>query len=165
MKQFDTIIKKLEEILAIFCFSAMSIITLVAVFFRYVLNHPIIWSEEAARYLMVWGICIGISIATEKKAHLGIDILVSFAPEKARRILEILSGILLTLIYIVMSILSIQFVGMAINTGNVSPLLRIPFWMIYLALPLGFILSTIRSIQVLIKIVKGTEEGFEEVML
>lgn len=165
MKQFDTIIKKIEEILAIFCFSAMSVITLVAVFFRYVLNHPVIWSEEAARYLMVWGICIGISIATEKKAHLGIDILVSFAPQKVHHILEILSGVLLTLIYTIMSILSIQFVLMAINTGNVSPLLRIPFWMIYLALPIGFMLSTIRSIQVLTKIIKGSDEGFEEVML
>ncbi len=163
MKQLDAIIRKAEEIAAIFCFSAMSIITLVAVFFRYVLNNPIIWSEEASRYLMVWGICIGISIATEKKAHLGIDIFVSFAPQKMRRRLEIISGILLTLIFAMA--LSILFVNMAVKTGNVTPLLRIPFWMIYLALPIGFAMSMLRSIQVLAKIIKGDKDGFEEVML
>ena len=165
MKQIDAMVRKLEEIITIFCFSAMSVITLVAVFFRYVLDHPIIWSEEASRYLMVWGICIGISIATEKKAHLGIDILVSHAPPAARRFLEILSGLLLTCVYIAMLVLSVMFVSQAIVTGNLTPLLRIPFWMVYLALPIGFGLSTIRSIQVLYKIVKGDEEGFEEVML
>lgn len=165
MKKLDAIVRKFEEVVAIFCFSAMSIITLVAVFFRYVLESPIIWSEEASRYLMVWGICIGISIATEKKAHLGIDILVSFAPPKARRALEIASSVILTLMFVMMVVLSIMFVNKAIVTGNVTPLLRIPFWMIYLALPIGFILSTVRSIQVLQKIIKGDNEGFEEVML
>lgn len=165
MKQLDAVIRKIEEIITIFCFSAMSIITLVAVFFRYVLNSPITWSEEAARYLMVWGICIGISIATEKKAHLGIDVFVSFAPPKARRCLEIVSGILLTLVYIMVLALSVLFVSSAMKLGNVTPLLRIPFWMVYLALPIGFGLSVIRSIQVLVKIIQGNEEGFEEVML
>lgn len=165
MKQLDAIVRKIEEIITIVCFSAMSIITLVAVFFRYVLNSPITWSEEAARYLMVWGICIGISIATEKKAHLGIDVFVSFAPPKVRRVLEIVSGVLLTLVYIMVLALSVLFVSSALKLGNVTPLLRIPFWMVYLALPIGFGLSTIRSIQVLVKIIKGDEEGFEEVML
>ena len=61
--------------------------------------------------------------------------------------------------------LSILFVNMAVKTGNVTPLLRIPFWMIYLALPIGFALSMLRSIQVLAKIIKGDKDGFEEVML
>ncbi len=55
--------------------------------------------------------------------------------------------------------------NMAVKTGNVTPLLRIPFWMIYLALPIGFAMSMLRSIQVLAKIIKGDKDGFEEVML
>lgn len=165
MKQFNAIVSKIEEIVTVFCFSAMSIITLVAVFFRYVLNNPIIWSEEAARYLMVWGICIGISIATEKKAHLGIDIFVSFAPQRVRRVLEIFSSVVLALIYVMIFGLSVLFVTGAMKLGNVTPILRIPFWMVYLALPIGFGLSLIRSIQVLVKIIKGDTEGFEEVAL
>lgn len=53
MKKLDKIVSKIEELIAVIGLSAMSIITIVAVFFRYVLQNPIIWSEEAARYLMV----------------------------------------------------------------------------------------------------------------
>ena len=55
------------------------------VFFRYALNHSLFWSEELARYLLVWlslprrhrGYCRG--------AHPGIDVLVARFPPPARR--------------------------------------------------------------------------------
>ncbi len=167
MRKFNALISKIEEIISIICFSLMSIITLVAVFFRYVLNSPIVWSEEAARYLMIWGICIGVSIATEKKAHLGIDIFVSFAPKKVQRVLSIISYILLILTYLLLVVLSIMFVLMAVETGNVSPMLRIPFWQLYLIMPIGFGLSAIRGIQVLVLQLLGRfeEDTQEEVLL
>ena len=101
MKKLDKIVSKIEELIAVIGLSAMSIITIVAVFFRYVLQNPIIWSEEAARYLMVWSTLLGISIATRQKAHLGIDILVSMAPKKAQRALEITSGALMIVMFVI----------------------------------------------------------------
>lgn len=165
MKTLDRIVTTIEEVFAVFAFSAMSIITIVAVFFRYVFNNPIIWSEEAARYLMVWGICFGISIATRQAAHLGIDVFVSFAPPKIQKILLIISNTLLIISYVVLVILSGLFIGMAMKTGNVSPILRIPFWIIYLALPIGFGLSAIRGIQVLIEIIQDKNKQKEEVVI
>ena len=87
MKKLDAAVSKIEELIATIGLGAMSIITIVAVFFRYVLHSPITWSEEAARYLMIWSTLLGISIATKQKAHLGIDIFVSMAPKKIQRIL------------------------------------------------------------------------------
>lgn len=165
MKLLDNIVSKIEEIFAVTAFSAMSIITILAVFFRYALNSPIIWSEEASRYLMVWGILIGVSIATRQSAHLGIDVFVSFAPKKVQKALVIISNLLLILTYAALVVLSVQFIMMAIKTGNVSPLLRIPFWILYLCLPIGFGLSFIRGTQVLIDIIKNKEVEKDEVIL
>lgn len=165
MKLLDNIVSKIEEIFAVTAFSAMSIITILAVFFRYALNSPIIWSEEASRYLMVWGILIGVSIATRQSAHLGIDVFVSFAPKKVQKALIIISNLLLILTYAALVVLSVQFIMMAIKTGNVSPLLRIPFWILYLCLPIGFGLSFIRGTQVLIDIIKNKEVEKDEVIL
>ena len=165
MKVLDRIISTVEELIAVAGMSAMSIITIVAVFFRYVLSDPIIWAEEAARYLMVWSTLLGISIATRQKAHLGIDIFVSMAPKKIQKILEITSAALMVVMYVFLVAVSILFIRSAIKTGNVSPMLRIPFYLIYLALPIGFGLSAVRGVQVLIGIVKGEEESKEEVLL
>ena len=164
MKTLDKIVSKVEELIAVIGLSAMTVITLVAVFFRYVLQSPIIWSEEAARYLMVWSTMLGISIATRQKAHLGIDIFVSMAPKKLQRALEIFSTLMMIVMLVFLTIISIVFIQSAIRTGNVSPMLRIPFYIIYLALPLGFGLSAVRSIQDLVDVIKGVDNK-EEVLI
>ena len=164
MKTLDKIVSKFEELIAVIGLSAMTVITLVAVFFRYVLKDPIIWSEEAARYLMVWSTMLGISIATRQKAHLGIDIFISMAPKKIQRGLEIFSTLMMIVMFVFLAIISIVFIQSAIRTGNVSPMLRIPFYIIYLALPLGFGLGAIRSIQDLVDVIKGVDNK-EEVLI
>ena len=164
MKTLDKIVSKVEELIAVVGLSAMTVITLVAVFFRYVLQSPIIWSEEAARYLMVWSTMLGISIATRQKAHLGIDIFVSMAPKKLQRALEIFSTLMMIVMFVFLTGISIVFIQSAIRTGNVSPMLRIPFYIIYLALPLGFGLSAVRSIQDLVDVIKGVDNK-EEVLI
>ena len=164
MKTLDKIVSKVEELIAVIGLSAMTVITLVAVFFRYVLQSPIIWSEEAARYLMVWSTMLGISIATRQKAHLGIDIFVSMAPKKLQRALEIFSTLMMIVMFVFLTIISIVFIQSAIRTGNVSPMLRIPFYIIYLALPLGFGLSAVRSVQDLVDVIKGVDRK-EEVLI
>lgn len=164
MKSLDKIVSKVEELIAVVGLSTMTVITLVAVFFRYVLQSPITWSEEAARYLMVWSTMLGISIATRQKAHLGIDIFVSMAPKKLQRALEIFSTLMMIVMFVFLAIISIVFIQSAIRTGNVSPMLRIPFYIIYLALPLGFGLSAVRSVQDLVDVIKGVDNK-EEVLI
>ena len=164
MKTLDKIVSNAEELIAVVGLSAMTVTTLVAVFFRYVLQSPIIWSEEAARYLMVWSTMLGISIATRQKAHLGIDIFVSMAPNKLQRALEIFSTLMMIVMFVFLTGISIVFIQSAIRTGNVSPMLRVPFYIIYLALPLGFGLSAVRSVQDLVDVIKGVDRK-EEVLI
>lgn len=167
MKKFDYVLSRFEEVVTVACFSLMSIITLVAVFSRAVLESPIIWSEEVARYLMVWGIFIGISIVTRKRAQLGIDLLISFAPTKLHKKINFTTNAILVFTYITASILSIMFVIDAFELGNLTPITRIKFAYIYLAMPIGFILSTYRAIQNWIEDMKGDgiDENKEEVIL
>lgn len=147
MKKFDYFLSKFEEVVTVACFSLMSIITIVAVFYRAVLESPIIWSEEVARYLMVWGIFIGVSIVTRKRAQLGIDLLIAFTPLKFHKPINFISNALLVFTFLAASVLSIIFVVEAFKLGNLTPITRIKFAYIYLAMPIGFILSTWRAIQ------------------
>lgn len=162
---FDKTVCTIEKFFAGFCFSMMSIITILGVGFRYILNHPLIWAEESSRCFMIWGIFIGISIATKRRAHLGIDIFVSFAPKGARKSLGVVSVLFLILTYIGMLILSAGYVASAFRIGNASPILRIPYWIIYLAMPIGFFLSSIRGFQLLAEEIRGTGEVREEALL
>lgn len=148
MKKLDSIISSIENVLTAVSFALMSIITIMGVFFRYVIKSPLIWSEELSRYLMIWGVFIGISIVTRKKAQLGIDIFVTMAPERVRRILGIISSVLLIVMYVILFFLSASFVMDAATTGQLTPILRVPFFWVYLAMPVGFFLSSVRAVQV-----------------
>ncbi len=53
----------------------MALIVALQVFCRYVLNHSLFWSEELARYLLVWLTFLGATAAYYRKIHPGIDIL------------------------------------------------------------------------------------------
>lgn len=69
---------------------AMTLIVLAGVFFRYVMRQPLSWSEEVARYLMIWAASLAISIGIMRKEHLGITFLVSRFPGPAQKVLAIL---------------------------------------------------------------------------
>jgi TRAP-type transport system small permease protein len=51
-------------------------------------NQPFIWSDELARYLMVWLALVGWIIATRKRAHIRITVFLDLLPLRIRQTLE-----------------------------------------------------------------------------
>ena len=76
---------------------AMTLAVLSGVFFRYILRAPLPWSEELARYLMIWGVCCGVPIAFRQGSHIAVTILVDKLHGLSGRIIlkisEIIDGI------------------------------------------------------------------------
>ncbi len=56
--------------------AGISVVIIAQVFFRYVLGSSISWSEELARYLMIWMALVGASVAVRQGAHVGVTLLV-----------------------------------------------------------------------------------------
>lgn len=166
MKALNALLNKLEEHAAVICFAVMCIVVLVAVFLRYVVEYPFPWGEELARYLMIWGIFFGISIGTRERTHLGVEAFIGLLPTKPRKVVLIISQIIVVLAYLCLAILSVKLVLLLKENTQRTPSMRIPFFLIYSALPVGFILSFIRAVKVLWEDIfyRGKDEqGCEEV--
>ena len=58
------------------------------VFARYVLNNPPSWSEELARFLVVWITMLGSAVLVNKEGHISVDFLVNRLPSRAKRLLS-----------------------------------------------------------------------------
>ena len=71
----------------------MTIVVLLGVFFRYVVRQPLSWSEEVARYLMIWAASLAVSIGIMKREHLGITFLVSRFPLSVQKYVAVLVNI------------------------------------------------------------------------
>ena len=127
----------------------MSVIVILQVFFRYVIKGSLPWSEESARYLMIWLGFLGASRAFRQDRHIGMNVLVQSLPRTPKRIITFVmrlsaAGLLVFLAYLGFSILP----GVAPER---TPALNISLAWIYLAIPVGMILS---AVQVLILALK-----------
>lgn len=63
---------------------AMTGVTLAQVVWRYALDSPLIWSEEAARYLFVWVAMVGAGLAMQQGGHYALHALVEKFPRPLR---------------------------------------------------------------------------------
>ena len=43
------------------------------VFCRYVLRHPLTWTEEATRYMFIWFVFMGVSYGIRNGTHIRVD--------------------------------------------------------------------------------------------
>ena len=74
MEALARIVARVVDVVAIAAFTAMFGCVLAQVAFRYVLNDPLTWSDELARYLFVWCSFLGWIIAARHRSHLGISL-------------------------------------------------------------------------------------------
>ena len=77
----------------------ISFFVLLQVFFRYVLNHALLWPEELSRWLLVWTGYLGAGVALKRHEHVALTVFVTKFPPKLARVTLFL-GRLLFLIFI-----------------------------------------------------------------
>lgn len=125
---------------------------------RYVFNASLTWSEELTRYLFVWSSFISISYCIKNGISIKIDQLFNKLPDKLKNIVQISNKILMMVFFLYLAYHSVAVVQSAINSGQRSPALGLPMYMVQVSSTVGFVLATIRVFQSLIKTFKRTIE-------
>jgi len=88
--ELSLFIERLAAYPCIAATGAMTVVVLLGVLFRYVLQSPLSWSEEVARYLMIWAASLAISIGIMRREHLGITFVTSRIPPSAQKYVAVL---------------------------------------------------------------------------
>lgn len=109
------------------------------VIFRFILHQPLAWTEELARYCLVWLTFLGAAFAMSTKAHIGMEVFVNLFAIPIRKALYVLATIASLAFFLLMVV---QGYDLSVKSmSQLSPVLRIPMGVIYAVLPLsGFIL-------------------------
>ena len=130
----------------------MAIIVAVQVFFRYVLNQSLFWSEELARFLLVWLTFFGASVAYYRKANPGIDILYSRMSPSIRKTSAVLVHLASIMLFCVMIFYGCQFAYFI--RLQISPALQLPKWIILSIIPICGLILLVHGITFLVKELK-----------
>ena len=137
----------LEEILIFIAFASMSLIIFFQVIMRYVFQASLYWSEEAARYLFIWLIYIGVSYGAKKDAHIAVTALDLVLNEKQRKWIKLTASLLFFGFATCACYYGREVCSIIGRLGQQSPAMDVPMWVIYAAVPTGYGLTCIRLAQ------------------
>ena len=150
MKVLKWLDDNIEKIICVVLLALMSVIIVVQVFFRYVLQNSLSWSEELARYMFIWLIYIGISYGVKERKHICVDAVYAFMPKKVKPYYGLIGDILFLIFAVLVIFYGINVMNQVLANGQVSPAAHVPMGLVYAASWVGMILTSIRLIQNLI---------------
>ncbi len=138
----------------VFLIAVMTIVVLVGVFFRYVVGNPFMWSEELARFLMLWSGFLAINIAMRRDAHIRIDFIFKALPFVIRKMVEYTVDLIMIAFLVFLVIRGYEF-----TTGSIMKAMSMDFSMswIYLSVPVGAFLTLV---QLLLMVLRKTLLAF-----
>lgn len=136
-KKIDRLLERMLMILM-----AVNVINVLwQVFTRFILKDPSSFTEELARFLLIWVGLLGASYAAGKKMHLAIDVFLQSLKDKKKIIAEVcIQFFILLFSLFVMVIGGLRLVTITLTLNQISAALRIKLGYVYLVLPLSGLL-------------------------
>ncbi len=149
----------LQKIL-IMILTVMLLSVLWQVISRYFLNEPSSFTEELARYCLIWIGTLGAAYASGQNLHLAITIFPDSLTEIGKNKLNILLNVLIIFFSItVFCIGGSRLVYITNVLGQDSPALGVPLSVIYAIIPVSGVFIIAYKVLGIFKILGGTNAG------
>ena len=123
---------------------SMALVVITQVFCRYVLNYSLFWSEELARYQLVWLTFFGATVAYYRNIHPGVDVLYRRLPDRVKPISKLVVHSLSLALFLVMIIFGTQFAYFV--RGQTTAALLLPKWTIFSIIPLSGLILLVHAV-------------------
>ena len=129
------------------CVLSIALIVSASIFFRYVLNDSITWSEEIAKYLMVWMVFVGAPVAMVESRHIAIEMFPNLFRPRIRALIFLIVNLL-----IVLTMAFWTYRGFTYTVGGMSQVMssfdKIPLGVVFASIPFGSCIMMIISFQI-----------------
>jgi TRAP-type C4-dicarboxylate transport system permease small subunit len=134
-----------EDWIAFVIFWGLAVIVFLQFFTRYVLNNSLAWTEEIARYLLMWVTFVGAAVAMRRGTHIAVEVAQLFLPEPIVRVLNFVIDVLVLGFVALLCWFSVAITErMQIQTMTVFPW---PMSIVYSGIGVGCLLMLWRSAQ------------------
>ncbi len=136
--------QKIDSYLGTFLSILMTLMTLDVlwgVFTRYALGSQASWSEELARFLLIWIGILGAAYASGQKMHLAIDLLSpKLSESKAKKLALFIKSLIILFVFLVLVVGGFRLIYISQVLGQTSPALRLPMSVVYGVVPISGLL-------------------------
>jgi TRAP-type C4-dicarboxylate transport system permease small subunit len=159
-----------EDWFAIAIFWMMAGAVILQFLTRYVLNDSFAWTEEIAVYCLIGVVFVGAAMCVRISRHIQVDLIYRYLPHGAARVLANLVLVLQIVFFGYVSWLVYKYASLISDEMMVT--VEMPKSIVFYTVLAGFVMMTLRAIQVLIASVRdgysvlerpGKFDGSEEI--
>lgn len=152
LKAFNNTVNGIVTNIAAVLFVLMAAFVIIQVFSRYVLNYSVPWTEEYSRYLFIYVVLLGSSIAVKAKAHVAVGMFADRLGRRTRHAVAIFAvlvscGFFLAMVYG-------SYYSMLIAAKQLSPATETNIGLVYFAAPLSGALMLLYSLEILFELLR-----------
>ena len=131
-------INRLIEFILVIIFALLVIDVLSQVFGRYVLNRSFSFTEEFARFALIWLSILGAAYLSGQRQHLTMDFLLrKLSADKRNKRMQVIEAIVFIFALVVMVIGGGSLVYTTLYMGQVSPAMHVSLGYVYAIVPLS----------------------------
>ncbi|MED4583243.1 TRAP transporter small permease [Brevibacillus choshinensis] len=139
-------IYRIEKVLAVVILCIMTLSLVAGVVFRYFLNSPLSWSDEAAMFSLVWVTFLGGSICIKRDQLAAVSFVTDRFSGKTRQVLLSLGLFIVILFCLFFLYLSLNWITSPTMSFERSDALELPMIIPYSIVPIGTCFMTIHFI-------------------
>lgn len=142
----------LLEWVVIILLSIMLLSVLWGVLTRYLFADQSSWTDELARFMLIWVSILGAAYISGKNAHIAIDLLPAKLSKRKKLVLEMITSVIISIfVFVIFLIGGLRYIYISFKLGQTSAALEIPMGYVYLVLPLAGIIIIYFKIMTLLE--------------
>jgi TRAP-type C4-dicarboxylate transport system permease small subunit len=145
------------EVLSVSAFAALFVVFMLQIFFRYVLNHPLSWTQEVAEILYVWIVCVCAATIVTEREHVSFSLVYSSVRPPVRRVLAIIGTGFVTLVLLGTFYGNYDYIVFTFRQK--TPTLRLPMGIVFSAFGVFMVLQIINGV---VRLYRLMRPGWEQ---
>jgi TRAP-type C4-dicarboxylate transport system permease small subunit len=144
MNRLFQLIQKIEAFLLAWSIITIAALSIGNVLCRALFGFSVAFAGEVSQFLMIIVTFVGLSYAASCGRHIRMTAVYDQLNQRWRKFLMIIINGLTALLMLLLAWYAFEYIGTVRFLETVSPVLQVPLYLVYLFVPLGFILSAIQ---------------------
>ncbi|QDT29205.1 2,3-diketo-L-gulonate TRAP transporter small permease protein YiaM [Gimesia panareensis] len=144
MNRLFQIIQRIEAFLLAWSIITIAALSIGNVLCRALFGFSVALTGEVSQFLIIIVTFVGLSYAASRGRHIRMTAFYDQLNQRWRKIMMIIINSLTAMLMLLLAWYAFEYIGTVRFLETVSPVLQVPLYLVYLFVPLGFILSAIQ---------------------
>lgn len=154
INKISDFVDNLCSVIVVVLLAGMVLVTSAQIICR-VFFSALSWSEEVARYLLVWSTFIGAGCVYKRGGHISVLVVQDLLSFKLQKLVKILVHVLCGAFFVLAVYYGFKYTGK--QGTQLSAALRIPMSLMYMAIPVGSGVMLLHALNSIIRIFTAQE--------